>query len=377
MDKNKNSALLIFLAIVVFLLASFIFAWHFFPAIFKTKGVLNQTQLVGLTQPIELIFSFPVESATVEKKLTISPATQLLISWSKDRKTLKISPLTFWNPQTTYQLSILGGENVLHFKFNQELTFSTQPYPKIKTLLPIEGEKNVAIDIEEPIMADFDSSLEDYNVKFEVEPALDLAYQLSPDKNKIKLLAKDNFAWQTQYKIGVFLKYKKQPAEQYLKVGQTSFETAQPPPTEWDKDPASLLAQAEQYTKPVIATGKYIDVSLKYQVMVIFEDGRALNSYRISSGKRGLETPTGQFKIENKSPRAWSGKYGLFMPNWMAILPSGKVGIHELPVWPGGYQEGASHLGIPVSHGCIRLGSEPAKRVYAWAEIGTPVVVHE
>ncbi len=349
----------------------------FFPAIFKTQGIIKQTQAVGPTQAVELIFSFPVDSVTVEKKLTISPATELLTSWSKDRRTLKVSPLKFWDPQTTYQLSILGGKNRLHFKFNQELAFSTQPYPKIQTLFPIEGEKNVAIDIEEPIMADFDSSLEDYNVKFEVEPALDLAYQLSPDKNKIKLLAKDNFAWQTQYKIGVFLKYKKQSSDQYLKVGQTSFETAQPPPTQWDDDPAILLAQAEKYTKPAIVAGKYIDVSLKYQVMVIFEDGQALNAYQISSGKQGLETPIGQFKIENKSPRAWSAKYGLFMPNWMAILPSGKVGIHELPVWPGGYQEGASHLGIPVSHGCIRLGSEPAKRVYAWAEIGTPVVVHE
>ncbi len=377
MDKNKNSAFLIFLAVVVFLLAGFIFSRQFFPAIFKTKGAINQTQSVGLTQAVELSFSFPVDSVTVAKKLTISPATELFTSWSKDRKTLKISPLKFWDPQTTYQISITGGENIFHLRFNQELAFSTQPYPKIKSLLPIEGEKNVAIDIEEPIMADFDSSLEDYNVKFEVEPALDLAYQLNPEKNKIKLLAKDNFAWQTQYKIGVFLKYKKQSSDQYLKVGQTSFETAQPPPTQWDKDPAILLAQAEKYTSPLIATGKYIDVSLKYQVMVIFEDGQALNSYRISSGKRGLETPLGQFKIENKSPRAWSAKYGLFMPNWMAIVPSGKVGIHELPVWPGGYQEGASHLGIPVSHGCIRLGSEPAKRVYAWAEIGTPVVVHE
>ena len=173
------------------------------------------------------------------------------------------------------------------------------------------------------------------------------------------------------------MKQNMQKDDGYVKVGQTSFETTAPPSTDWSSDLTTLLAQAKDQTKSVINTGKYIDVNLKYQVMVIFENGKALDAYRISSGKKGLETPEGQFKIENKSPRAWSPKYGLFMPNWMAILPSGEVGIHELPVWPGGFQEGASHLGIPVSHGCIRLGTESARRVYGWAEIGTPVVVHK
>jgi lipoprotein-anchoring transpeptidase ErfK/SrfK len=64
------------------------------------------------------------------------------------------------------------------------------------------------------------------------------------------------------------------------------------------------------------------------------------------------------------------------MPYWMAIVPGGKFGIHELPEWPGGYKEGANHLGTPVSHGCVRLGVGPAQTVYNWADIGTPVVVH-
>ena len=150
-----------------------------------------------------------------------------------------------------------------------------------------------------------------------------------------------------------------------------------PPKIERNKNPATKIEEAKTYTKPQITTGKYIDISLKYQNMVIFEDGKVLDAYQISSGKKGLDTPIGTFKIENKSPRAWSKKYSLWMPNWMDILPSGEVGIHELPVWPGGYQEGANHLGVPVSHGCVRLGVGPAKRVYDWADIGTPVIVHQ
>jgi lipoprotein-anchoring transpeptidase ErfK/SrfK len=51
-------------------------------------------------------------------------------------------------------------------------------------------------------------------------------------------------------------------------------------------------------------------------------------------------------------------------------------GIHELPEWKNGYKEGANHLGTPVSHGCVRLGVGPAAKVYGWAEVGTPIVIH-
>lgn len=144
-----------------------------------------------------------------------------------------------------------------------------------------------------------------------------------------------------------------------------------------DKDPKKRLEEAKLYAKPQITEGKYIDISLAHQNMVLFENGKFLDAYLVSSGKRGLDTPTGTFKIENKTPRAWSKKYGLYMPNWMAIEPNGKYGIHELPEWPGGYKEGANHLGVAVSHGCVRLGTGAAKRVYDWADLGTPVIIHK
>jgi lipoprotein-anchoring transpeptidase ErfK/SrfK len=89
-----------------------------------------------------------------------------------------------------------------------------------------------------------------------------------------------------------------------------------------------------------------------------------------------MNTPKGEFSIQNKTPRAWSNKYKLYMPYWQAITPSGEYGIHELPEWPGGYKEGANHLGTPVSHGCVRLGIGAAERVYAWTEIGTPIIIY-
>jgi len=88
-----------------------------------------------------------------------------------------------------------------------------------------------------------------------------------------------------------------------------------------------------------------------------------------------MSTPTGTFKILNKAGRAYSRKYNLYMPYWMAFTGVGH-GIHELPEWKSGYKEGANHLGIPVSHGCVRLGIGPAKTVFNWSSVGTPVVIH-
>lgn len=98
-----------------------------------------------------------------------------------------------------------------------------------------------------------------------------------------------------------------------------------------------------------------------------------IGSFSISAGKASTPTPKGEFKIINKSPKAWSS-YGLWMPYWLGV-GTGKFGFHELPIWPNGFREGENHLGIPVSHGCMRLGIGPAQFLYNWAEIGTPVSI--
>lgn len=120
--------------------------------------------------------------------------------------------------------------------------------------------------------------------------------------------------------------------------------------------------------------GKYIDVNLSKQLMTLFDGQTQIAQYIVSTGKWSMPTPIGTRYIENKDPKAWSAKYGLYMPYWNSI--GGGYGIHELPEWPSGYKEGENHLGTPVSHGCIRLGVGPAETVYNWASVGTPVYIH-
>ncbi|OQB06343.1 MAG: hypothetical protein BWY19_00338 [bacterium ADurb.Bin212] len=143
----------------------------------------------------------------------------------------------------------------------------------------------------------------------------------------------------------------------------------------YTKDPEEIKVFPSEGIVPGRFEGKYIDVDLTQQKLCQIEGNVVLNCYIVSSGKASTPTPVGTRYIQSKHPKAWSAPYGLYMPWWQAL--GGGYGLHELPEWPNGYKEGESHLGTPVSHGCVRLGVGAAEAVYNWTDIGTPVYIHK
>jgi lipoprotein-anchoring transpeptidase ErfK/SrfK len=125
-----------------------------------------------------------------------------------------------------------------------------------------------------------------------------------------------------------------------------------------------------------LAEGKYVEINLSKQKMYLYEGQTFVNSFGVSTGKWSTPTPTGTFQIYNKISKAYSKPYDLYMPYWSAITADGQYGIHGLP-FKGSWVEGASHIGTPVSHGCVRLGPGNDSNVYDWAVIGTPVFIHK
>ncbi|MBU4332209.1 L,D-transpeptidase [Patescibacteria group bacterium] len=125
---------------------------------------------------------------------------------------------------------------------------------------------------------------------------------------------------------------------------------------------------------------KYVEIDLSEQNLSYYQDGLLLGRNIVSTGRSGYETPKGEFSILSKNLKAWSKICHLWMPYWMEYYQSPKgwnLGFHELPIWPNGAREGENSLGQKVSGGCIRLGIGPAEELYNWAEIGTPVIIHE
>ncbi|MDA3802439.1 MAG: L,D-transpeptidase [Patescibacteria group bacterium] len=118
-----------------------------------------------------------------------------------------------------------------------------------------------------------------------------------------------------------------------------------------------------------------IEINLEDQELYFLVEGYRWKNFSVSTGKPSTPTTPGVYEVVNKFENAWSASYGLWMPYWLG-LDRGRIGIHELPVWPNGYREGEDHLGTPVSHGCIRLGVNSAKYVYERTNVGTTVDIY-
>jgi lipoprotein-anchoring transpeptidase ErfK/SrfK len=372
---SANGSLYFSVAVVVISLSIFatILGFQAYAKAFKVETELANGGILKPDEPIEINFSEPMDVRNFPASFSISPPINVDYRWENSKKIL-IKPRTFWRLGGNYQVTIQNAKSNRYTSGNAFFQFQIEGYPSVASFSPGLGARDVMVDIEDPIVVSFTEPLEDFKVKVTTYPFQELAYQIDEEKKEIRLLPQQELSRGEKYNFEIYLKYKEE--DQYRKIYETDFTTKEPLPKEWSKDLAIRVEQAKKFTDPQIKEGKYIDINLTSQTLVIFENGKLLDAYIISSGKRGLETPAGTFQIANKTPRAWSKKYGLFMPYWMALVSSGDFGIHELPEWPGGYKEGANHLGIPVSHGCVRLGIGPAERVYNWADLKTPVVIH-
>lgn len=120
--------------------------------------------------------------------------------------------------------------------------------------------------------------------------------------------------------------------------------------------------------------GKRIEVSLRSQRLTAFQNGRAVMSFAISTGRPGYRTPTGRFRIRAKGTRWWSHKWRVWMPYAMNFYSN--YNLHSLPYSRPGRLIGENELGRPRSHGCIRIGPQNARSLFSWAPVGTPVWIH-
>lgn len=338
---------------------------------------LEETSEVKPTQDIRLHFTTPMYPMDYRELISISPSRSTYVHWEDDFTTLVFSPKEYWKPDTTYTITLPEGKTRNFAPVpSAEVAFQTVKHPEVLSTYPIDGAKDVIVDIEDPITAHFSQSTEGFFLKFELTPEEKVVYQNNPKKTTFEILPEESIRNGESYRLRIYSKYKAAPDFDYEQIYEMTFETLPPPAELWSNNFSERLEQAKRFTRPKITEGKYIDINTTSQIMTAFENGQIIDTYLISSGKPGMETPKGEYEIQNKARRPWSRTYELYMPFWMAITPDGKYGIHELPEWPGGYKEGANHLGIPVSHGCVRLGIGAAESMYSWAEIGTPVIVH-
>lgn len=121
-----------------------------------------------------------------------------------------------------------------------------------------------------------------------------------------------------------------------------------------------------------------IVVGVAEQRMLVYERGRQVFDFVVSTGEPGRDTGLGDFEILDKIDVAYASTWNLDMPYWMGIYWSGPLqnGIHALPIVKHtGYKLWDGYLGQRVSYGCVILSDEDAATLYEWAEVGARVKI--
>ena len=126
---------------------------------------------------------------------------------------------------------------------------------------------------------------------------------------------------------------------------------------------------------PVVTTlARRIEVNLSSQTTTLYENGQAVQSWAISSGKDGFNSGTGDFRINAKLDSQNMGNRDLtkapyyFTPDVPYVMYyNGDEALH------GTYWH--DNFGAQMSHGCINMPVGAAEYVFGWAPMGTEVSV--
>lgn len=124
-------------------------------------------------------------------------------------------------------------------------------------------------------------------------------------------------------------------------------------------------------------TSAKIVIDLSERRLTVYRRGEEMGSYPVAVGRPGLETPTGQFFVNQKLvPPEPGGAYGAlaigisaFQPKLASWPQGGPVAIH-------GTDQGYL-IGKAVSHGCVRMHDKDVLAVSKLVPVGSPVVIQQ
>jgi hypothetical protein len=105
-------------------------------------------------------------------------------------------------------------------------------------------------------------------------------------------------------------------------------------------------------------------ISLSDQMAYLYRGDSLMAAATISTGRDDKPTPSGIFSVYNKTLMHHSNKYD------DAPMPFAQFFEHHGIAMHAGFNPGH-----PASHGCVRLPSGFAKKLYSVTDVGTPVYI--
>ena len=151
-------------------------------------------------------------------------------------------------------------------------------------------------------------------------------------------------------------------------------------------NPQVLLADEQ----PIINTNPSSDlvtqpirlkISLSRRQVTLYRENTPIKSYPIAVGRKGWETPTGNFEVTQmiQNPKWINPITGKAIPGgdpenplgryWIGFWTNGRdwIGFHGTP--------NPESVGRPASHGCIRMYNKDVEELFSQVSVGTPVTV--
>lgn len=121
-------------------------------------------------------------------------------------------------------------------------------------------------------------------------------------------------------------------------------------------------------------------IKLRERRVYVYRGDRIEKSFPIAIGRRGWETPTGNFKVLHmeRDPIWEHPLNGQVIPPG----PNNPLGARWIGFWTDGRNYIGFHgtpnerlVGQAVSHGCIRMRNRDVEALYEMVKVGTPVTV--
>ncbi len=148
-------------------------------------------------------------------------------------------------------------------------------------------------------------------------------------------------------------------------------------------------ASQQPPVKPTIATGNdrqpveavvTLTIKLNEKRVYVYKGDKAIANYPVAIGKKGWETPTGEWQVMEKikNPGWTSFKNG-------QVIKAGRdnpLGERWIGFWTDGQDVIGFHgttnlksIGTAASHGCVRMSNRDVKALFPLVKVGTTVKV--
>jgi lipoprotein-anchoring transpeptidase ErfK/SrfK len=155
--------------------------------------------------------------------------------------------------------------------------------------------------------------------------------------------------------------------------------------------PAGLRDTVSYWDGDQASGSPSIKISLGEQRAYFYKSGVLVGVSQLSTGREGLNTPTGSFKIIQKDKDHFSTLFGDYVDSSGKVVVA-NIDVKKDPKPPGTHFQGTPmpyfmrivsgtglHAGFlpgyPASHGCIRMPEFMAENFFRSVSLGTPVTI--